>query len=417
MKTIECYTKQALAEIKNTVKEPNKSIILDFYKSLVSENLNSKRILEYIKATKRFHFMRNGKNFKRYDRKDVDDIIYQLKSVKRYYLYRQGKRGESSNKTVVNKPYSDHYIHFYQVSLMKFFKWLYEGKHPDFLSNMRYVRTKKINITADDILSLDEIRRMAEATDHPRDKAFVWSFFELGCRMGEMKHIRRKDIEFDDFGARITINSEKQGSQEMPQRTLRIINGAPYLASWLNLLPDKNPEAYIWVGCGTRGKGELMTYTAYQRILQRSADKAGVKKKVWNHLIRHSRETYFERMGVPRAIQKKHMGWKKTSNMPDHYSHFNSKDVDDYILEMNGVKQQENGKTEIKAIICPRCKKLNSPTDLCIDCGFPLNDKSMIRKFEEKRMAEAIGRGILALADKDERLKELIIKNLEKEGY
>ena len=59
------------------------------------------------------------------------------------------------------------------------------------------------------------------------------------------------------------------------------------------------------------------------------------------------------------------------------YVHLSGRDVDNAILEINGLKPKE-GITDnpLRTVDCPRCQKQNdAASELCNSCGMVLNEK------------------------------------------
>lgn len=50
------------------------------------------------------------------------------------------------------------------------------------------------------LLTVEEIRRMADCAENVRDKAFIWVYFDSMRRLGEILSLRIGDVEFDDLG-------------------------------------------------------------------------------------------------------------------------------------------------------------------------------------------------------------------------
>jgi integrase/recombinase XerD len=75
-------------------------------------------------------------------------------------------------------------------------------------------------------------------------------------------------------------------------RRVRIIFYVPYLASWLDIHPQKNnPDAYLWIMIRGKDSGHQLQYAAFHKLIKTLAEKASIKKRVYNHLFRHSRST------------------------------------------------------------------------------------------------------------------------------
>ena len=78
-----------------------------------------------------------------------------------------------------------------------FFRWLkfgiLEGEYPKIVKWIRPKMKKSNSKTPEQILTKQEIELMASKVNSIRDKAFVSTLYESGCRIGEFLNIRLKD--------------------------------------------------------------------------------------------------------------------------------------------------------------------------------------------------------------------------------
>ena len=83
------------------------------------------------------------------------------------------------------------------------------------------------------------------------------------------------------------IVNDKTGS-----RRIRIITSVPVLASWIeNHSLRDDPDAPLWINLSTRNRYHILTYEGAKAVLKRTAKRAGLKKRIYPHLFRHSRAT------------------------------------------------------------------------------------------------------------------------------
>lgn len=74
-----------------------------------------------------------------------------------------------------------------------------------------------------------------------------------------------------------------------------------------------------------------------------------------------------------------YFGWKQVSKMPSVYIHLSGRDIDDAILNVHGIKREEQSDRgqELEPVPCPRCKHRNeSELEICANCGMPLTEKA-----------------------------------------
>nr|WP_255334420.1 tyrosine-type recombinase/integrase [Methanosarcina sp. KYL-1] len=344
-----------------TYSEANKKSILDFENYLFAEGIKTIRVLKYLMQLNTLAEMFqeiNGKNFSEMDRLDIQAVVAR---IERSDLAEWTKRD-------------------YKVTIRRFFSWL-QGEN----NAAAWVKTTvKMNARKlpDNLLTEEEIKRMIEAADHTRDKAIIAILYDSGCRIGELGGLQIKNVNFDQFGAVLSVQG-KTGA-----RRVRVIFSVPYLAAWLDVHSDKeNPEAYIFVMLRGKGKGKKqMQYAALTKIIKNAAKKAGIKKRVHNHLFRHSRSTELAQH-LTEAQMEAHLGWVHGSNMPATYVHLSGKQVDDAMLRIYGMKKKEDMLPELTSKPCPICEKINGPTSkFCTRCGHPLDQQTLqeINEIENK---------------------------------
>jgi len=265
--------------------------------------------------------------------------------------------------------YSDWTKHDYKAMLKIFYRWLRgTEEYPEEVRWIRPGRRRK-KILPEELLTEDEVKQMAEVAKNQRDKAFVLVLYESGCRIGEILSLKIRNVQFDDYGAVLMV-SGKTGD-----RRVRIIASVPALASWLNIHPNKNnPNAPLWMSLGTRYGKSILTYSAMKENLKELAERAGIKKRVYPYLFRHSRATKLANH-LTEAQLKQLFGWTQDSRMASTYIHLSGRDVDDALLRLHGIVKDNDGIEErFKLNVCPRCKHKNSPeSKFCNACGLCLD--------------------------------------------
>jgi Site-specific recombinase XerD len=265
----------------------------------------------------------------------------------------------------------------YIIGFKRFLNWYgkkYNKTYFDLSDNLEKYGKAKGKVPSD-MLTKDEILKMIDATNEPRDKAMIAVLAESGCRIGELLSCRVKDIERTRDGVSITFPGGKTGS-----RTVFISYMAGHLFRWLEVHPDKhNPEAPLWSTKNKKKIAKESNEEAYQAInyhtcygmLQRVVQRAGITKKVHPHLFRHTRATTLAK-SLNEPILRQYLGWKPGSMMPAIYLHISNTDAELAIKELYGLidKKSEKGFQVGK---CPRCQAVVPvEAQYCGTCGMPL---------------------------------------------
>lgn len=258
----------------------------------------------------------------------------------------------------------------YKITLKVFFQWLYNMKGDEYPEIVEWItQSRKNNYKLpEEILNLEDIRAMVNAADNPRDKALTMVGYESACRASELLGIRIKHVTFDEYGTVIIVHG-KTGD-----RRIRLINSTPLLKLLINHHPFKdNPEAPVWLDISKKSYGKALYRDGFYLRLKAIAKKARIKKKIYPHLLRHSRLT--ELAGILTEQELKiFAGWTKSSPMASVYVHLSGEDVERKILEKAGLfKDTKKREDLLKPRVCSRCSEKNSiDAKFCCKCYYPL---------------------------------------------
>jgi len=155
----------------------------------------------------------------------------------------------------------------------------------------------------EELLTEDEIERMTEAARTQRDRAFVSVLYESGLRIGEMLSLKIKNVHLEEHGATLTFNG-KTGI-----RRVRITSSSQKVANWIKSHPlREDPNAPLWVSLGTRNRDRTIKGKTVNALLKDLARKAGIEKRIYPHLFRHSRSVHLSKY-LTEAQTKELFGW------------------------------------------------------------------------------------------------------------
>ncbi len=274
--------------------------------------------------------------------------------------------------------YAEWTKHDLKIILKKYLQWL--GRK-DVIGWLK-VKSVKSGKLPEEVLTEEDIKATAGVAYTTRDRAFILSLYESGCRIGEFLPLKLKHLSFDKYGAVLWVTG-KTGD-----RRIRLVATVLALQNWLNNHPCKNdPETYLWCKIplpnNPKWKNNHLSYGFINRLLKELAEKAGIKKAVNPQAFRHSRATFMARH-LKEPEMREYFGWGKDSEMPSVYVHLSGRDVDNSVLNIYGIK--EAGKHQEPVIMVKTCPRCQEPTDsasmFCKKCGLPLDKWYDVDKLE-----------------------------------
>ncbi len=207
-----------------------------------------------------------------------------------------------------------------------------------------------------------------EASTHARDKALISLLYDSGCRISEILTLGWGSISFESWGAALTVHG-KTGSR----RVVIVGNSIPYLLAWKEIHPLKaESDAPVFVGLNSpdakQGQSDqALNYAAARGVLKQATERAGLRKRVYAHLFRHTKATELASK-VTEAPLEAQMGWVPGSGMAKVYVHLSGRDQDEAILKAHGIEigQDEAEKTALFAspLYLPSCNPKSLPQQL-----------------------------------------------------
>ena len=355
---------KALKVAERAMDGHNFKLVKDFVDDLISEGLSVGRIASYVYRLKRIWEI-CGKDLDSFERVDVQKVINTFQMM--------ANSGEVSQ----------HSVREVKKTLKKFYKWM--GREE--LVNWFTLGVVETDLSPSDLITEEEFRKILTGCRNHRDKAIIAVLYETGCRIGELLSLRIKHVQFDEYGGVVWF-PQRNTPTKRHKRKVRIVFSVPYLSNWLSLHPrSDDPDAPLF--CTLR-EGKELDYDDWMSQLRGILKRSGVKKRVYNHLFRHTRATKLVTK-MSESMVAKYMGWVPGTSMTKVYIHLSDEDVDDAVLKLHGIKKDDE-KGDLEVTRCPRCTFINDgKARFCMKCGLPLTEEA-VREIEEweKRKAEVI---------------------------
>lgn len=266
-----------------------------------------------------------------------------------------------------------------------FFRWLTPESEKDLFQNIKIKKPRR-HLPVEQLITREDIIRLVDACDKPRDRALIMLMWDSGARIGELLSLNIGHVQFDRYGA-VVIVTGKTG-----MRRLRLISSVPDLQTWINMHPLRaDANAPLFVTSRRYGhEPRRMSARTVENRLKYVARKLGMTKPIHPHAIRHARLTDLTRSnGKKQGLSEMELrlvaGWEKNSAMPEVYIHLSGADVERKLLENAGLIDDapDPADATLEPQQCPRCKALNAHDALyCATCSMALVEEAA-RKVDE----------------------------------
>ncbi|MBR9861474.1 tyrosine-type recombinase/integrase [bacterium] len=190
---------------------------------------------------------------------------------------------------IVQKGYS----RSYQKQVVSALKCYYRNR-TDFQLNLESLPKIKKSRTLPKVLSNDEVRRIIECTRNLKHRTILMIMYGCGLRIGELLNLRLTDIQSDRL--QITIIQGKGFKDRVVPISNQILeNLRAYYKAY-------KPKTYLFE---STKPGIPYSRESVNQFLKRYAKQAGIQKRVYAHMLRHSYATHLLETGVSlRHIQE-----------------------------------------------------------------------------------------------------------------
>ncbi len=295
---------------------------------------------------------------------------------------------EKAVATIEQSDYSAKSKQNIKVSIKQFYKH-FSGDDETYPREISWIKTSlkdNKHLLPEDILTEEEIEKMLEAAPNIRDKAIIALLFDTGIRIGELMTIRIKDVDLTTSPAHVVVNG-KTGMRKIP-----LYFSVPHLAAFLNTIKSKSRTDSLWFGLGSHIALRKVDYGAVRMMLKRTGEAAKIKKRIYPHLFRHSRASYYANKLTEQQL-KAYFGWTGGSRMAATYVHLSGRDIDNAIMQANGEQPADAiTKPKLTIKVCGRCQLANTTESIfCTRCGNPLDaDLGAKMVSQDDKLKEAI---------------------------
>lgn len=136
------------------------------------------------------------------------------------------------------------------------------------------------------VISLEEVASIIKNTNNIKHRCIVSLLYSSGLRRGELLNLKLNDI--DSKRMVISIINGKGGKDRLTILSKTVLKDLrTYFKVW-------SPEVYLFEGT----KGRQYSGSSISRIIDAARKKAGIRKKVTPHMLRHSFATHLLEAGT-----------------------------------------------------------------------------------------------------------------------
>ena len=269
--------------------------------------------------------------------KTYSSIIHNLISYmkKEENLY-DGKRFLASFRKYIrdlkrDKYLTQNYIYLTTVVSKKFLEFndiyfLEDIKNPKRTKSLPKSLNEKEVIDLIEAVEIKEGDTPFKQKSKRRDKVILTLLYSTGLRISELVKLLKRDIDFDERTIRVRGKGDKDRIVLFDESTKEL------LLDYLDV--DKHSSEYIFIN----KNGNKLTPRYVQMMIKKYADKAGIKKKVTPHVLRHSFATHLLKNGVDIRVIQQLLGHSSLSTTQI----YTSVDMDTIKTVYDQAREQEN---------------------------------------------------------------------------
>jgi integrase len=184
-----------------------------------------------------------------------------------------------------------------------------------------------------DVLDRDELDRLEAGAQTERDRIIVRLLGDCGLRASELLSLRPEQIIRHERQANLHIHGkgERDRFVPLPPSLLRRIDRYLRVGRPKDATCD---EVFVGLRRDRRGGYEPLTRSGVLQLVRRTADRAGINKRVYTHLMRHSFITNCLRDGMSPILVAKIAGHSSLRMIERTYSHLTDQDAYDAMIAM-----------------------------------------------------------------------------------
>jgi len=274
--------------------------------TIASYKLDIRCFIDFLSENKKIKFI-----------EEIDSKI-----IESYLFYLRNKK---NNKDIY---YSSKSINRFISSMKSFFKYLISEKIIED-NPTDIIESPKISRDLPEVLSITEIDSMINQTDMTdkfgiRDRAILEIMYASGLRVSEVINLRINDLLFDDEIIKVFGKGSKERIVPIGSSAIKYVNY--YLEKSRAYIKNNKSEDIVFLNF----RGGKLSRMGIWNIISRYVRKAGIKKQVHPHTLRHSFATHLLEGGADIRIIQEMLGHSDISTTQI-YTHIDR----NYLIEVH----------------------------------------------------------------------------------
>jgi site-specific recombinase XerD len=180
------------------------------------------------------------------------------------------------------------------ISAYKILQEAVLGREWETIKIKRPRRNRKLPV----VLSLEEVEKLISATLNLKHKALLALAYSSGVRREEAQQLKAANIDSSRMQVHVT-----NGKGRKDRYTILSQKALELLRTYYKAI---RPSVYLFETSFEKGK--YLSGSTLDKIVKRSAEKAGIKKRISFHTLRHSFATHLLEKGVNIKLIQKFLG-------------------------------------------------------------------------------------------------------------
>lgn len=225
------------------------------------------------------------------------------------------------------RPLSRHSVHSYVRPVRQMLTWA-ASVGEQVTAKPQLPRT---SLPPRDVLSREEIDRMEGAVPTERDKLIIRIFGDCGLRRDELTQLRPEDVVRSGRQAYLRVLGKRSRIRDVPLPPTLLRRLERLIAS----RPAERTEDRIFLSLrrGPTGEYGPLTSNGVYQVVKDAVSRAGIRKRVHPHVLRHSWMTEMIRHGMS-PIQLSIIGGASMEVITEHYTHLTKNDAYDAMIRV-----------------------------------------------------------------------------------